>query len=61
MSESKRGGEGCTHIKTINFAVIYLNLNVATMHAAAAAGVAQEQAQALGESLYACLPALLFK
>lgn len=25
----------CTHIKTINFAVIYLNLNVATMHAAA--------------------------
>lgn len=28
------GGE-CTHIKTINFAVIYLNLNVATMHAAA--------------------------
>lgn len=25
---------GHTHIKTINFAVIYLNLNVATMHAA---------------------------
>lgn len=28
-------GGVCTHIKTINFAVIYLNLNVATMHAAA--------------------------
>lgn len=54
------GGRGCTHIKTINFAVIYLNLNVATMHAAAA-GPAQALAQALGESLYACLPALLFK
>lgn len=53
-------GRGCTHIKTINFAVIYLNLNVATMHAAAA-GPAQALVQALGESLYACLPALLFK
>lgn len=32
----RRGVGGvCTHIKTINFAVIYLNLNVATMHAAA--------------------------
>lgn len=32
----ERGVGGvCTHIKTINFAVIYLNLNVATMHAAA--------------------------